>query len=184
MKSMPAPLLIVLLALGGILVAVLVAVRFLLPPVLSLVCRTRSRELFLLTIIVLCLGIAWLTSLGGLSLAIEGRTGRPPEALILQHAEPGRADVEPLTSALLGELLAEAGLPDKVPFELSAELVFPGGVSAALYCSFRTENQQLRAQLTSANSELDTMRARVRVSAGTSTVCAASSTPLPRRDRP
>ncbi len=42
--------------------------------------------------------------LGGLSLAIEGRTGQPPEALILQHAEPGRADVEPLTSALLGEL--------------------------------------------------------------------------------
>ena len=42
--------------------------------------------------------------LGGLSLAIEGRTGTPPDALILQHAEPGRADVEPLTSALLGEL--------------------------------------------------------------------------------
>ena len=42
--------------------------------------------------------------LGGLSLAIEGRTGRPPAALILQHAEPGRADVEPLTTALLGEL--------------------------------------------------------------------------------
>jgi CPA2 family monovalent cation:H+ antiporter-2 len=32
--------------------------------------RSRSRELFLLTIIVLCLGIAWLTSLGGLSLAL------------------------------------------------------------------------------------------------------------------
>lgn len=42
--------------------------------------------------------------LGGLSLAIEGRSGQPPEALILQHAEPGRADVEPLTTALLGEL--------------------------------------------------------------------------------
>jgi len=42
--------------------------------------------------------------LGGLSLAIEGRTGRPPEAMILQHAEPGRAEVEPLTAALLGEL--------------------------------------------------------------------------------
>jgi predicted dehydrogenase len=42
-------------------------------------------------------------------------------------------------------LLAEAGppgRPDKVPFEVSAELVFPGGVSAALYCSFQTENQQ------------------------------------------
>jgi len=42
--------------------------------------------------------------LGGLSLAVEGRTGRVPEALILQHAQPGRADVEPLASALLGEL--------------------------------------------------------------------------------
>ena len=42
--------------------------------------------------------------LGGLSLAIEGRTGRVPEALILQHAQPGQADVEPLTAALLGEL--------------------------------------------------------------------------------
>jgi len=42
--------------------------------------------------------------LGGLSMAVEERTGRPPEAFVLQHAEPGRADVEPLTSALLGEL--------------------------------------------------------------------------------
>jgi cobaltochelatase CobN len=42
--------------------------------------------------------------LGGLSLAIETRTGRIPEALILQHAQPGRADVEPLASSLLGEL--------------------------------------------------------------------------------
>ncbi len=42
--------------------------------------------------------------LGGLSLAIEGRTGKVPDALILQHAQPGRADVEPLASALLGEL--------------------------------------------------------------------------------
>ena len=42
-------------------------------------------------------------------------------------------------------LLAEAGRPgreDKVPFEMSAELLFPGGVSAALYCSFQTENEQ------------------------------------------
>ncbi|MEN3371485.1 cobaltochelatase subunit CobN [Dechloromonas sp. ZS-1] len=42
--------------------------------------------------------------LGGLSLAIEGRTGRPPEAMILQHAQPGQAEVQPLTAALLGEL--------------------------------------------------------------------------------
>ena len=42
--------------------------------------------------------------LGGLSLAVETRTGRVPDALILQHGRPGQADVEPLATALLGEL--------------------------------------------------------------------------------
>ncbi len=42
--------------------------------------------------------------LGGLSLAVEGLTGRRPEGLILQHADPGRADIEPLATAVLGEL--------------------------------------------------------------------------------
>jgi predicted dehydrogenase len=32
--------------------------------------------------------------------------------------------------------------PDGVPLEFSAELFFPGGVSANFYCSFETENQQ------------------------------------------
>ena len=32
--------------------------------------------------------------------------------------------------------------PEPVPMEMSAELVFEGGVSANLYCSFITENQQ------------------------------------------
>jgi len=50
-----------------------------------------------------------------------------------------------LPARVSGRLLAEAGRPDspgKVPTEMSAELVFPGGASASLYCSFRTENQQ------------------------------------------
>jgi predicted dehydrogenase len=48
-----------------------------------------------------------------------------------------------LPTEVQARLLAEAGPPDgKVPFELSAELSFPGGVSAALYCSFQTENEQ------------------------------------------
>ena len=50
-----------------------------------------------------------------------------------------------LPAEVTARLLAEdgrPGRPDRVPFELSADLVFPGGASAALYCSFRTENQQ------------------------------------------
>lgn len=63
----------ILLALGkSVLVGVLViaAAWYLIPKVLGHIVRSRSRELFLLTIIVSCLGIAWLTSLGGLSLAL------------------------------------------------------------------------------------------------------------------
>jgi predicted dehydrogenase len=50
-----------------------------------------------------------------------------------------------LPTEVTARLLAEAGRPgrpDKVPFEMSAEMLFPGGASAALYCSFRAENQQ------------------------------------------
>jgi CPA2 family monovalent cation:H+ antiporter-2 len=49
---------------------ILVAARFLVPRLLVEVVRSRSRELFVITIILVCLGIAWLSSLVGLSLAL------------------------------------------------------------------------------------------------------------------
>ena len=49
---------------------IITAAWYAVPKLLEHIVRSRSRELFLLTIIVLCLGIAWLTSLGGLSLAL------------------------------------------------------------------------------------------------------------------
>ena len=63
----------VLLSLGKSIVVVsciIAAAWYVVPKVLEHIVRSRSRELFLLTIIVMCLGIAWLTSLGGLSLAL------------------------------------------------------------------------------------------------------------------
>ncbi len=63
----------VLLTLGkSVLVVgcIVVGAWFAVPRLLEHIVRSRSRELFLLTIIVMCLGIAWLTSLGGLSLAL------------------------------------------------------------------------------------------------------------------
>jgi predicted dehydrogenase len=49
-----------------------------------------------------------------------------------------------LPTEVAARLLAAAGRPgaDEVPFELSAEMLFRGGVSASIYCSFRTENEQ------------------------------------------
>src|SRR4026208_528060 len=49
---------------------IIAAAWYAVPKLLEHIVRSRSRELFLLTIIVLCLGIAWLTSLGRLSLAL------------------------------------------------------------------------------------------------------------------
>jgi CPA2 family monovalent cation:H+ antiporter-2 len=49
---------------------ILIAARVLVPRLLIGVVRSRSRELFVITIILVCLGIAWLCSLAGLSLAI------------------------------------------------------------------------------------------------------------------
>ncbi len=63
----------ILLTLGESVVVVgvvVAAARYVVPMLLEHIVRSRSRELFLLTTIVLCLGIAWLTSLGGLSLAL------------------------------------------------------------------------------------------------------------------
>ena len=63
----------ILLTLGEsvlVIALVIAAAWYLVPKLLEHIVRSRSRELFLLTIIVLCLGIAWLTSFGGLSLAL------------------------------------------------------------------------------------------------------------------
>jgi len=59
------------LGLAGLVVAgTLSAARWLLPPVFARVDATRSREVFLLAVLGICAGTAWLTSLAGLSLAL------------------------------------------------------------------------------------------------------------------
>lgn len=53
-----------------ILAVVVVLARFVVPQMLDRVVHTRSRDLFLLTILALCLAIAYIASLAGLSLAL------------------------------------------------------------------------------------------------------------------
>ncbi len=63
----------ILLALGQSLTLVfliVLAARVLVPKLLEHIVRAKSRELFLLTIVVLCMGTAWMTSLFGLSIAL------------------------------------------------------------------------------------------------------------------
>jgi len=64
------PLLILLVKGAGVILLVVLSARWILPQLLYQIARTRSRELFLLTVVVLCFAIAWLTSSVGLSLAL------------------------------------------------------------------------------------------------------------------
>ncbi|WP_225000214.1 monovalent cation:proton antiporter family protein [Cesiribacter sp. SM1] len=54
----------------GVVGVIILLARYVVPTVLTLVVKTRSKELFILTIIVLCFATAWLTSSIGLSLAL------------------------------------------------------------------------------------------------------------------
>jgi CPA2 family monovalent cation:H+ antiporter-2 len=54
----------------AIVLLVIVGAKWIVPRALYQVARTRSRELFLLSIVVICLAVAWLTSSVGLSLAL------------------------------------------------------------------------------------------------------------------
>ncbi|MFN4250041.1 cation:proton antiporter [Deinococcus sp.] len=63
----------VLLALakaGGIIAFVLIAARRIVPPIMEVVARTCSSEIFLLTVVALCFGTASLTAVAGVSLAL------------------------------------------------------------------------------------------------------------------
>jgi CPA2 family monovalent cation:H+ antiporter-2 len=59
------------LVVAGVVVAVTLALaRRVVPRALSLVAATRGRDLFILAVVLVAAGIAWLTSLAGLSLAL------------------------------------------------------------------------------------------------------------------
>jgi CPA2 family monovalent cation:H+ antiporter-2 len=62
--------LVLLAKAGGIIVFVVVAAKWVMPRVLYHVTRTRSNELFLMSVMVICFGVAWGTYEVGLSLAL------------------------------------------------------------------------------------------------------------------
>ncbi|RJP72923.1 MAG: potassium transporter KefB [Candidatus Zixiibacteriota bacterium] len=60
-----------LLGMGiALILFMVIAARWVVPFIMHQVARTRSRELFILSVLVICGGVAWLTSSMGLSLAL------------------------------------------------------------------------------------------------------------------
>ncbi len=91
--AMGRSLLILLAKALFIFGVVLLAARYLVPNALFLVARTRSSELFLLSIVAICLFTAWITSLVGLSLGL----GAFLAGLVISESEYGTAALGNMT---------------------------------------------------------------------------------------
>jgi CPA2 family monovalent cation:H+ antiporter-2 len=93
----------------AIIAVVLLSARWIVPSLLHEVVRTKSRELFLTTIILLCLGIALLTSRFGLSLAL----GAFLAGLIIsesEYAHQAISDILPFKDSFMGLFFVSIGM--------------------------------------------------------------------------
>ena len=124
----------VLLALGkaaAIIAIVLVAARRIMPKVLEAVARTCSQEIFLLTVVAICFGTAWLTSLGGVSLSL----GAFLAGLVISESrfsEMAFGEILPLQIIFSATFFVSVGLLLDVSFILAQPLLILGVVVAVL----------------------------------------------------
>lgn len=98
-----------LLKAAAMIIGTFVLARFIVPRVFAAVDASQSREIFLLTVICLCLGTAWLTSMVGLSLAL----GAFLAGMIVADTEYGHramGDVLPLRDAFLSLFFVSLGM--------------------------------------------------------------------------
>ncbi|WP_299986053.1 monovalent cation:proton antiporter family protein [uncultured Pontibacter sp.] len=69
-ENIVVELLLMVLKGAFVIVFVLISARYLVPKLLFIVAQTKSKELFILSIVVICFAVAWLTQSLGLSLAL------------------------------------------------------------------------------------------------------------------
>jgi monovalent cation:H+ antiporter-2, CPA2 family len=92
-----------------VVVATIVVARFVVPRMLAYVDASRSREVFLLAILGLCIGTAWLTSLAGLSLALGAFLG----GMVVADTEYGHramGEILPLRDAFVSIFFVSLGM--------------------------------------------------------------------------
>ncbi|MBL8955205.1 MAG: cation:proton antiporter [Myxococcaceae bacterium] len=94
---------------AAVVVGTVVVARLIVPRVLARVDQSRSREVFLLAILSICIGAAWLTSLAGLSLALGAFLG----GMLVADTEYGHramGDVLPLRDAFVSVFFVSLGM--------------------------------------------------------------------------
>jgi CPA2 family monovalent cation:H+ antiporter-2 len=103
------PLLRVLLTGAAVVVVILVLARLAVPRLLHVVAGTGGRDVFILAVVLMCAGIAWLTSLLGLSLAL----GAFLAGVVLADSEYGHqafADMLPLREIFTSLFFVSMGM--------------------------------------------------------------------------
>jgi len=92
-----------------VVVGTVAVARFVVPRVLGWVDASRSREIFLLAILSLCIGTAWLTSLAGLSLALGAFLGGMVVA-DTEYSHRAMGDILPLRDAFVSMFFVSLGM--------------------------------------------------------------------------
>lgn len=93
----------------AVVVGTIILARVVVPRLLDLVDASRSREIFLVAILGLCIGTAWLTSLSGLSLALGAFLGE----MVVADTEYGHramGDILPLRHAFVSVFFISLGM--------------------------------------------------------------------------
>lgn len=114
----------------GVVVGTVVVARKVLPAAFARVDRTRSREVFLLAVLGLCLGTAWLTAAAGLSLAL----GAFVAGMVLSGTDYGEralGDVLPFRDVLTSLFFVSLGMMFDVQTVLERPIEV-GGLLVAL----------------------------------------------------
>jgi monovalent cation:H+ antiporter-2, CPA2 family len=112
-----------LVVFGTVLVA-----RFVVPKILGWVDASRSREVFLLAILALCIGTAWLTSMVGLSLALGAFLGGMVVA-DTEYSHRAMGDILPLRDAFVSVFFVSLGMLFDVRV-VAAQPLLVGGLLA------------------------------------------------------
>lgn len=117
---------------GLIILFVMISSRYIFPYFLHQIVKTKSRELFIITIIVICLGIAILTSYVGLSLAL----GAFLAGLIIsesEYAHQALSDIIPFKESFMGLFFVSVGMLMNINFVYENLLVIFLGVLVVVF---------------------------------------------------
>ncbi|WP_327583539.1 cation:proton antiporter [Nonomuraea sp. NBC_00507] len=116
---------------AAVIVVVLVVARKVMPSLLAVVARTCSPELFLLAIVAICFGTAFVTNLAGVSVSL----GAFLAGLLVsesEHSEHAIGEIMPLQILFSATFFVSIGMFLDLPFVLSHLPLVAAGVGAIL----------------------------------------------------